>query len=96
MIVNLQQVISATSRLCVSLALAVGSGAQCAADLAAQKLNIVTILIDDMGYVNQGAAVASSYEFDMAQDEELALSANREIPVRFLEIHELKSIWEAK
>ena len=47
-------------------------------------------------YVNQGAPVASSYGFDMAQDEGIALSANREIPIRFLEVHELKSIWEAK
>jgi sucrose-6-phosphate hydrolase SacC (GH32 family) len=74
------------------------NGKSCPAPLIDGKVQL-RVLADRVSlelYVNGGAAVASSYEFDMAQDEGLTLSANREIPIKFLEVHELKSIWEAK
>ncbi len=44
-------------------------------------------------FVNEGAIVASSYEFDIPQDYTLSISANKEIPVNSLVVNELSSIW---
>ena len=74
------------------------NGKSCPAPLIDGRVQL-RVLADRVSlelYVNGGAAVASSYEFNMARDKDLVLSANREIPIENLEVHELKSIWEEK
>ena len=54
MMMNPKRINSATLRSCASLTLALACGSHCAADLAAEKPNIVIIFIDDMGYGDIG------------------------------------------
>ena len=44
-------------------------------------------------YANEGATVASSYEFEIPEDYALSISANGEVLIHSLAVNELKSAW---
>ena len=71
------------------------NGKSCPAPLIDGKVKL-RVLADRASlelYANEGAFVASSYEFDIPPDYTLSISANKEIPVDSLVINELSSIW---
>lgn len=44
-------------------------------------------------YANEGATVASSYEFEIPEDYTLSISSNREVLIHSLVVNQLESIW---
>ena len=74
------------------------NGKSCPAPLIDGKVKL-RVLADRASlelYVNGGAAVASGYEFDIPEDYSLSVSANREMTIDVLQVHELKSIWKPR
>ena len=47
-------------------------------------------------YANDGATVASAYEFEIPQDRTLSMSAHSEVRIHSLTVHELNSAWPSE
>jgi hypothetical protein len=73
------------------------NGKSCPAPLIDGKVKL-RVLADRASlelFANEGAFVASGYEFDIPKDYTLSISANKEIPVDSLVVNELVSIWDS-
>lgn len=73
------------------------NGNSCPAPIIDDKVKL-RVLADRASielYANEGATVASSYEFAMPEDYTLSISANRQVKIHSLVVNKLESIWRS-